>query len=72
MAPGTLSPSLAQDTISTYDRVNVLINISGYYAVDPFNEISMTETKSQMDTCYFGPLALVKALLPLCEKGKVE
>jgi len=70
MAPGILSPSLAQDTISTYERVDVLIDNSGYYAMGPFNEISMTEAKSQMVTCYFGSLALVKAFPPPMRERK--
>ncbi|KAF2119649.1 hypothetical protein BDV96DRAFT_350434 [Lophiotrema nucula] len=57
-------PSVLNDVTSKYGHIDVLVNNAGYSIMGPVEEISMEESKTQMDTCYFGPLALIKAVLP--------
>jgi NAD(P)-dependent dehydrogenase (short-subunit alcohol dehydrogenase family) len=57
-------PHVINDAIKHHGPIDVLINNAGYSVLGPVEEISDEEVRHQMETCYFGPLALIRAILP--------
>lgn len=47
-----------------YGQIDVLVNCAAYAQLGAFEAISEAEVRAQMETNYFGPLKLTKALLP--------
>jgi short-subunit dehydrogenase len=50
---------------SVFTNIDILINIAGTLIIKDFLETSLTEGKLIMETNFFGPAALIKALKPL-------
>src|ERR1035437_3394496 len=50
---------------SVFTNIDILINIAGTLINKDFLETSLTEGKLIMETNFFGPAALIKALKPL-------
>ncbi|KAI0465615.1 NAD(P)-binding protein [Xylaria cf. heliscus] len=46
------------------ERIDVLINNAGYSIYAPIETITEDEIRAQMETMYFGPLRLIRAVLP--------
>ncbi|GIJ83637.1 hypothetical protein Asppvi_002467 [Aspergillus pseudoviridinutans] len=46
------------------EQIDVLVNNAGYSIHAPIETMTEEETRSQMETMYFGPLRLIRAVLP--------
>lgn len=53
-----------QALLSTYGRVDVLVNNAGYGLFGAIEETDMDEARAQMETNFFGALAMCQALIP--------
>jgi len=57
-------PTVVEEVIAHYGRIDVLVNNAGYGTIGAVEEFSMNEIRAQMETNYFGMVALTKAVLP--------
>jgi NAD(P)-dependent dehydrogenase (short-subunit alcohol dehydrogenase family) len=57
-------PSVIDDAIKHHGPIDVLINNAGYSVLGPVEMVSDEESRHQMETCYFGPVTLIRAILP--------
>ncbi|CDF78818.1 short chain dehydrogenase/reductase SDR [Formosa agariphila KMM 3901] len=57
-----------QSLLEQEDRIDVLINNAGVGITGPLEEIPLEEMKSHFDTNFFGPLEVIKAVLPQMRK----
>ncbi|TPG66592.1 oxidoreductase [Hymenobacter nivis] len=53
-----------QQAVNAFGRLDVLVNNAGYGSLGSIEEISEEETQRQFDVNVFGPLRLVRAVLP--------
>lgn len=56
--------------IQTTGRLDVVINNAGVGITGPLEEIPMEEIKNNFDTNFFGPIAVMKAVLPQMRQQK--
>ncbi|WP_207427788.1 oxidoreductase [Pedobacter sp. SYSU D00535] len=56
--------SVVEDAVARFGRIDVLVNNAGYGLFGAIEEVSMEEARQQMETNFFGPLALTQAVLP--------
>lgn len=54
-----------QQAIEKFGRIDVLVNNAGYGTIGAIEEFSMEEIREQMETNYFGAVAVTKAILPI-------
>ena len=54
----------AADTLARFGRVNVLINNAGYGIVGAIEETPESELRAQMETNFFGAVAVTRMFLP--------
>jgi NAD(P)-dependent dehydrogenase (short-subunit alcohol dehydrogenase family) len=50
--------------LARFGRIDVLVNNAGYGSVGAVEEIDMDDLRGLMETMFFGPVALTKAVLP--------
>jgi NAD(P)-dependent dehydrogenase (short-subunit alcohol dehydrogenase family) len=55
---------------SENERIDVLVNNSGYGLVGAFEDLSVEEIKSQFETNFFGVIRLTQQILPIMRKQK--
>lgn len=60
----TIADALKQAT-EKFGRIDVLMNNAGYGTIGAIEEFSMDEIREQMETNFFGVIALTKAVLPI-------
>lgn len=57
-----------QQALQTFEKVDVLVNNAGYGTTGAIEEFSMDEIRAQMQTNFFGAIAITKELLPVMRK----
>lgn len=57
-----------QQAIDRFGKIDVLVNNAGYGTVGAIEEFSLEEIKAQMETNFFGAVAVTKAILPIMRK----
>jgi len=60
--------------LAAFGRIDVLVNNAGYGSVGAVEEIDMDDLRGLMETMFFGPVALTKAVLPHmreCRSGAI-
>ncbi|HEV7621906.1 MAG TPA: oxidoreductase [Flavisolibacter sp.] len=60
--------SAVEEAIKKFGRIDVLVNNAGYGTVGSIEEFSMKEIRDQMETNFFGPIAITKEVLPIMRK----
>lgn len=56
--------------IAAHGKIDVLVNNAGYGLFGAVEEVSMEESRAQMETNFFGALALTKAVLPVMRENQ--
>lgn len=59
-----------QELLSRENRIDVLINNAGAGITGPLEEIPEVEMKRNFETNFFGPIGVIKAILPTMRKQK--
>jgi NAD(P)-dependent dehydrogenase (short-subunit alcohol dehydrogenase family) len=59
-----------QHAVSNFGRLDVVVNNAGYGSLGSIEEISEEETQRQFDVNVFGPLRVVRAVLPHLREQK--
>lgn len=54
-----------QEAIDKFGRIDVLVNNAGYGTIGAIEEFSLDEIRQQMETNYFGAVAVTKTILPI-------
>jgi NAD(P)-dependent dehydrogenase (short-subunit alcohol dehydrogenase family) len=58
-----------QQALQHFGRINVLVNNAGYGTVGAIEEFGMEEIRQQMETNFFGAIALTQEMLPLMREA---
>lgn len=58
-------PAALQQATDKFGRIDVLVNNAGFGTIGAIEEFSMDEIRAQMETNFFGALAVTKAALPI-------
>lgn len=61
---------LVTHIIDQFGRIDVLVNNAGYGLFGAIEEVSMEEARKQMETNFFGALAVTQAVLPIMRRQK--
>jgi len=59
-----------KETLSTFGRVDVVVNNAGYGLSGPFEELSDDQIKTQMDINFFGLLAVTRKAMEIMREQK--
>ncbi|MFL5193382.1 MAG: SDR family oxidoreductase [Microvirga sp.] len=60
----------AKATVDRFGRIDVLVNNAGNFSAGYFEEISATQFRAQMETNFFGPLNVTRAILPVMRQQR--
>jgi len=65
------SKTAIDQIISTYGKIDVLVNNAGYGLVGAIEELSQEELRDQMEVNFFGALQLCQLVLPFMRKNRL-
>jgi NAD(P)-dependent dehydrogenase (short-subunit alcohol dehydrogenase family) len=57
--------SAVEETVSTFGRLDVVVNNAGYASMTPIEEIDLDDFRAQVDAVFFGTVYVTKAALPV-------
>jgi NAD(P)-dependent dehydrogenase (short-subunit alcohol dehydrogenase family) len=57
--------SAVAETVSTFGRVDVVVNNAGYANIAPIEEVDLDDFRSQVEAVFFGTVYVTKAALPV-------
>lgn len=66
--------SCLQQILDKWNRIDVLVNNAGYGTIGAIEEFTLEEIREQMETNFFGAVAVTKAVLPIMrsqQKGHI-
>jgi len=58
------------DAVARFGRIDVLVNNAGTFQAGFFEEISDAQLRTQMETNFFGPLDVTRAVLPVMRRQR--
>ena len=58
--------------LDRFGRIDVLVNNAGNGSVGAVEEIDLGELRGLMETMFFGPVGLMKAVMPHCGSAAAE
>jgi len=59
-----------QQAVSTFGRLDVLVNNAGYGQIAPFEQMSGEDFQAVVDTCFYGVVHTTRAAVPVMRKQK--
>lgn len=62
--------SAVQKVITEHGKIDILVNNAGFGCMGPLEEVPMEEINRQFDTNIYGPIRLMKAVLPHMRKQR--
>ena len=66
----TAMPPLIEDLIAEYGRLDVLVNNAGFALAGFAEDVKIAELRSQLETNFFGQVALTRSVLPQMRRQK--
>ena len=63
-------PSLVNDVVRDHGRIDVLVNNAGFSTSAFVEDVQLHELREQMETNFFGAVAMTKAVLPVMRKQR--
>src|SRR5271165_513212 len=63
-------PGAAEEIIRSHDRIDVLVNNAGFSVAGFAEDMTLAELREQLETNFFGNVAMTKAVLPMMRTQK--
>jgi len=64
------SPAAVEEIVRSHDRIDVLVNNAGFSVAGFAEDMTLAELRQQLETNFFGHVAMTKAVLPVMRAQK--